>query len=74
MRKTVLCVVSAILLSATMSGCNKGLFPENSPRSQYDRYDELRGRQTPRRLEVPFGQGSDKSALRERLEPLETRY
>lgn len=50
-------------------GCTDTLFPENLPRSQYDRYSQLRGRDLPgTTAEAPLGM--EKQVLRERLRPL----
>ncbi len=73
MKKIVRCVMGVVLV-ASLTGCSKGLFEKDEPRSQYGRYDELRGKDAPLKLEVPFGQGSDKSALRERLRPMDSQY
>ncbi len=50
-----------------LCGCEKPLFPEGLPRTQYERYDRLRGHYTPAEQTNPYG-GSE-PALRERLAP-----
>ncbi len=55
-----------LLLLAVVAGCEAPLFPEELPRTQYERYDRLRG-QT--RADDGGLYGSDKN-LRERLRPL----
>lgn len=56
-------VAAGCLLGA--AGCEKPLFPEGLPRTQYERYDRLRGRYTP--AEEPNRFGGTEPALRERL-------
>jgi hypothetical protein len=53
--------------AATLGGCEKPLFPETMPRTQYERYDRLRGRYIPSQQMNVYG-GSE-PALRERLSP-----
>lgn len=59
-----------VLLAAAFGavGCEKPLFPENMPRTQYERYDRLRNRYVPTEQINAFG-GSE-PALRERLSNL----
>ena len=52
-----------------MMGCEKPLFPDNMPRTQYERYDRLRGRYIP--AEQANAYGGAEPALRERLSPPE---
>lgn len=48
-------------------GCQQPLFPDELPRTQYERFDRLRGVYTPKEAAGQFG---DKvPALRERLQP-----
>jgi len=55
-----------LLLAVTcLAGCQRGLFPENSPRTQFDTYDRMRNRYTP--LEEPDVFGNPQPALRARL-------
>ncbi|MCX5660503.1 MAG: hypothetical protein NTW19_12380 [Planctomycetota bacterium] len=49
-------------------GCEKPLFPENQPRSPYDRYLSLRGQSRPMNQQNAYG--GDEPALRDRLKPL----
>lgn len=37
-------------------GCTEPLFSENQPRTQYDRYDQIRGQHVPQYTEDEFGQ------------------
>ena len=46
-------------------GCQRALFPEKSPRTQFETYDQLRQRYVP--LEEPDVFGEPKPALRARL-------
>ena len=56
------------MLSALAAvGCEKPLFPQNLPRTQYERYDRLRGRYVP--AEQFNAYGGTEPALRERLSP-----
>ena len=57
-----------MVLAGPLAGCEKPLFPENLPRTPYDRYMALRGQQRPA-TEEDAG-GGDKPALRQRLKPL----
>lgn len=56
-----------LLLAAAIlpMGCQRGLFPNNAPRTQFDSYSRLRGRYTP--LEEPDVFGNPQPALRARL-------
>ena len=49
----------------TAGGCQRALFPEKTPRTQFETYDQLRQRYVP--LEVPDVFGEPKPALRARL-------
>lgn len=48
-------------------GCQKALFPDNTPRTQFERYDTLRGGAAP--AEEPDVFGRPQPALRARLSP-----
>lgn len=50
-----------------MGGCQQPLFPEQMPRTQYERFDRLRGVYTPKESVGPYG--DPVPALRERLQP-----
>ncbi len=62
-------LLAAVLLTslAVMAGCEKPLFPEPTERTQYDRFDRLRGRLAPAEQANDYG-GTD-PALRDRLSP-----
>ena len=64
---TLLCI-----LAVSGGGCHKPLFPEHEPRTQYERYQLLRGQYRP--VSQPSPYGVQQPALRERLAPLEERY
>ncbi len=68
-RGTLLLMLASVVMSSGIGGCNKTLFPENTPRSQYERYDALRGRERPTTEPGPYGVAQP--ALRERLRPLD---
>jgi hypothetical protein len=52
---------------AAATGCEKPLFPEPTARTQYERYDRLRGRYAPAEQNNVYGQSEP--ALRDRLSP-----
>ncbi len=56
-----------MLFPLLMAGCEKALFVENMPRTQYERYERLRGRYVPAQRFGPGGK--PEPALRERLSP-----
>lgn len=58
--------LTAVLLgAAVMSGCVKPLFPKDEPRTQYDRFDRVRGKDVPARVTDPYG--TPRENTRERL-------
>ena len=59
--------VLAALMLPMVAGCQKVLFPQAEPRTQYQRADTLRDRFTP--LQEPDAFGNPKPALRARLAP-----
>lgn len=44
-----------VLVAGGQAGCRKPLFPRNEPRTQYDRYDRIRGEWVPDRVIDPYG-------------------
>ena len=65
-----LCLAGMVTLGVlAVGGCEKPLFPENMPRTQYERYDRLRGKYIPGQQMNAYGGGQP--ALRERLSPPE---
>ncbi len=63
-------VVAAPLLAIALlplTGCQKSLFPENQPRTQFEAYEIMRQRYVP--LEEPDVFGTPRPAVRARLTP-----
>ncbi len=63
-------LVRLTLLSVALMGvwgCEQALFPEEMPRTQFERYDRMHGRYVPAEIASPTGR--NKTALRERLTP-----
>ena len=61
-------VLGGLLLAGGAAGCERPLFPETMPRTQYERYDKLRGQYSPR--QEPRRRGGDPQPnLRQRLRP-----
>lgn len=58
-------MLGLVLVFAMLAGCEQSLFPDDAPRTQYDRYDQLRGRFVPEEEPGPYG--VTRPALRERL-------
>lgn len=52
---------------ATLAGCQKPLFPANKPRTQFDRFDEVRNQSAPQYVEDEFGRR--RPNITGRLEP-----
>jgi hypothetical protein len=66
-------LLAALLAAAALlGGCQDPLFPKDAPRSQYARYEALRGRERPQNQVNTFGR--EEPALRERLQPLGREY
>jgi hypothetical protein len=63
------CCVSVLVAALLTLGCQKPLFPENVPRTQYERYQTLRGKYRSAKEKNIYG--GSQPALRERLAPLE---
>jgi hypothetical protein len=53
--------------AALAGGCNKPLFPENAPRTQFEKFDSMRSGASP--TEEPDVFGTPQPALRARLTP-----
>ncbi len=68
MTKERLTAATVALAVVAMGGCAKQLFPEDTPRSPYERYQMLRGQDRPKTYVDVFG--IERPALRERLKPL----
>lgn len=56
-----------MLMGFAVGGCEKALFPDKYPRTQFERYDRAHGRFTPSAQTGPYG--DERPALRERLSP-----
>lgn len=52
-------------MTMLLGGCQRALFPESSPRTQFETYDRMRQRYVP--TEEPDVFGNPQPALRERL-------
>ncbi len=63
------CCVSVLVAANFAFGCQKPLFPEDLPRTQYERYQTLRGKYRSAQEQNVYG--GNQPALRERLAPLE---
>lgn len=57
-----------LLIGTVVAGCEKPLFPQNLPRSPYERYDAIRGRG--RQMNEENAYGGQQPAVRDRLKPL----
>ncbi|MSR33890.1 MAG: hypothetical protein EXS12_03695 [Phycisphaerales bacterium] len=64
---TISMAMGCVLCAIGVGGCQKVLFPENEPRNQFERSDNLRDRFTPITESDVFG--NPKPALRARLTP-----
>ena len=51
----LLCIAAAATLLVGGGGCQKALLSPNDERSQYDRYDSIRGDRAPAQIEDAFG-------------------
>jgi len=60
-------LILLVLSGLFVAGCEKPLFPETLPRTQYERFDRIRGTHTPKQQIGPSG--VEQPALRERLTP-----
>ena len=67
MRRIVCAMMLAAMTLGVLGGCQEALFPQDKPRTQYERYDRLRGRYTPTERVNAYGQ--TEPALRSRLDP-----
>lgn len=61
------CLVLAVALPVFAVGCAKQLFPENAPRTQFEKFDAMRSGAAPK--EEPDVFGTPQPALRARLAP-----
>lgn len=65
--RSIVVIGGAALAGLLLAGCQKPLFPEKSPRSQFETYDTLRLQNQP--MEIPDEFGNPTPALRARLTP-----
>jgi hypothetical protein len=61
------CWIMIAAAAPGLMGCEKALFPEDLPRTPYERYDRMRGRYVPPSQRDAVG--GESPALRERLTP-----
>ncbi|MEX2214676.1 MAG: hypothetical protein WD768_11140 [Phycisphaeraceae bacterium] len=66
--RLIVCLAGLLAVGA-LTGCQRKLFPENLPRSQYDRFSMQREGFTRRDNQPVFGR-DDEIDLRSRLQPL----
>ena len=59
--------MAAALIGPALAGCQKELFPENQPRTQFEAYEIMRQRYVP--VEEPDVFGTPRPAIRARLTP-----
>ena len=67
MRSVALGAAGAIGAAVAATGCAKPLFPENAPRTQFEKFDSMRSGAAP--AEEPDIFGRPQPALRARLTP-----
>ena len=65
---TAFAMLAGAVLSVALLGCEKPLFPKDTPRSPYERYERLHGQARPTTEYDAYG--GEQPALRERLRPL----
>lgn len=54
--KGILFTLTLAGIACVTTGCERGLFAENLPRTQYERYDKMRGVYRPKVTTDPRGQ------------------
>jgi hypothetical protein len=59
--------IPLLVAAALAGGCTKPLFPENAPRTQFEKFDSMRSGASP--TEEPDVFGTPQPALRSRLTP-----
>jgi hypothetical protein len=67
-QKLWIIVASCVFIGTMVGGCETQLFPDNLPRSPYERYDSLRGRNRPMSEQNAYG--GTQPSVRNRLKPL----
>lgn len=63
--------VLGVAVVTGLGGCQKALFVDGTTRTQYERYQSLRGEYRPPRQYTALGE--ERPALRQRLAPLDQR-
>lgn len=63
-------VCAAAVCGCVLAGCNKPLFPESAPRTQFEKFDTMRSGAAPK--DEPDVFGTPQPALRARLAPKTT--
>lgn len=63
--------LGVVVLAVLTGGCQEALFVDGTTRTQYERYQSLRGEYRPPRRVTALGE--EQPALRERLAPLNQR-
>jgi len=58
-RRRVAWVALGAVVLAMPAGCVKPLFPKDEPRTQYDRYDRIRGEWVPATVTDPYGRAQE---------------
>jgi len=66
----VVLTICAAVVVVGGAGCQRILFPENAPRTQFESHDRLRHRSTPLKEYDEFGR--EQPALRSRLSPTQS--
>jgi hypothetical protein len=61
---------AAAVCGCVLEGCNKPLFPESAPRTQFEKFDTMRSGAAPK--DEPDVFGTPQPALRARLAPKTT--
>jgi len=69
MKRLIFTCLGVLLVGLMLGGCSRPLFPENLPRTQYERFDRVRGTYAPSERQGQYG--DPVPALRDRLTPYE---
>ena len=69
-RNRVILGLLSMTLVAAMVGCEPAVFPSNTPRSQYQRQQVLRGDERNAKKETVWG--DNEANVRDRLKPLDS--
>ena len=66
-RKRTLQLLSILTAGACLAACNKPLFPADQPRTQFERFDQVRNQSTPEYIDDEFGRR--RPNVQARIEP-----